>query len=100
MCWPSLRESNRGGVSLDGFDRYVGRLSHRKQYRKPRSATHFAFDFDTSAVLPHDRVGHRETEPGPLPDRLGREKRLEDPIQMVGLDAGAGIGKANPRFCS
>src|SRR5207244_3177790 len=100
MCWPSLSESKRGGVRLDGFDRNVGRLPHRKKYRKARSATHFAFDFDTTAVPPHDRVRHRETEPCPLPGRLGREKRLEDPIQMVGRDTASGIGKANPRFCS
>jgi hypothetical protein len=95
-----LSESSRGGVSLDGFDRNVGRLPHRKKYRKARSATRFAFDFDTSAVLPHDRVRHRETEPRPLPDRLGREKRLEDPIQVVGRDTAPGIGKADPRFRS
>ena len=99
-CRPSLSVSSRGGVSLDGFDRNVGRLPHRKKYRKARSATHFAFDFDTSAVLPHDRVRHRETEPRPLPDRLGREKRLEDPIQVVGRDTAPGIGKADPRFRS
>ena len=38
-----------------------------------------------------------EAEPGPLPARLGREERLEDPRQVRGRHAGAAVRDDEPR---
>ena len=40
-------------------------------------------------MLLRNRVRHRETETGALPDFLGREKRIEDLALHVRGDAGA-----------
>src|SRR6266511_6361026 len=65
---------------------------------EPRSAAHFALDIDRSSVPAHDRVGHRQAEAGPLPDRLGREKRLEDAMEVLFWNAAAGVLEPDPDF--
>src|ERR1700694_410108 len=56
---------------------------------EPRSAADLALNIDPSPMPAHDRVGHRQAEPGPLPDRLGSEKRLEDAVEVLFLNAAA-----------
>ena len=63
---------------------------------EPRSTANLALDIDPSSMPAHDRVRQRQAEPGPLPDRLGREKRLEDAVEVLFGHAAAGVVKTNP----
>ena len=47
-------------------------------------------------MLLDDAVADRQPQPGPLPDPLGGEERIEDLLQMIGLDAGAVVLDADP----
>ena len=47
---------------------------------------------DEAAGLLDDAVDGREAEAGALADLLGREERLEDLVDDLGRDAGAGVG--------
>ncbi len=47
------------------------------------------------ALLPHQAVADRQAQPGALADRLGGEERLEEPVEVLGLDAVAVV--AAPR---
>ena len=44
------------------------------------------------AVLPHDAVGRRETEPGAPADILRREERLEYHLQVFDWNTDSGVG--------
>src|SRR2546427_10742760 len=63
---------------------------------EPRSAADLAFNIDPSPMPAHDRVGDRQAEPSPLPDRLGREKRLEDAIEVLFWNAATRILETDP----
>ena len=67
-----LVEGNSPGVSTGAEERKMGLKGS-----------------STRSLLLEDAVGHAQPEPGPLPDRLGGEERLEDPRQHLGRDAGA-----------
>ena len=51
-----------------------------------------ALDRDLAAGLSHEAEHHAESQPGPLPLLLGREKRLEDARRDLGGHAMPGIG--------
>src|SRR5438105_1703054 len=55
-----------------------------------------ALDLDPTTVLLHDAMADREPEPGALALRLGREERIENPIELRFHDAGAVVGDGNP----
>ena len=52
----------------------------------------FALDSDLAPRLMRKSEDLAEAEPGTLADRLGREKRLEDPLENVVGHAAAGVG--------
>ena len=56
----------------------------------------FGIDIDEAAGLLDDAVHRRQAEPGALADFLGREERLENLVDDVGGDAGAGVGYVDP----
>src|SRR5207253_3371034 len=73
-----------------GSRRRLRRLGRpRQEDRESAALPHLALDFDPAAVLGDDPVRDREPEARPLPDRLGREERLEDVRQVVARDAAA-----------
>ena len=51
---------------------------------------------DVAARLAGEAEDLGEAEPGALADRLGGEEGLEHPVEMLGRDAGAGVGDADP----
>ena len=44
----------------------------------------------------HDRVGHRQAEACPLPDRFGREERLENAVEVLLRNAAARVLETDP----
>src|SRR5262249_60176799 len=44
---------------------------------------------DAGAVVVHEALGDGQAEPSPLPGRLGREERIEDPAEILGRNARA-----------
>ena len=73
-------------------------LANRKPDREPRAMAGLALDIDPSAMLLHDRIRHLQAESGPLPDGLGREERLEHPLQVLRGNAASGILDADPHL--
>src|SRR6266446_4386224 len=55
---------------------------------------------DEAAGLLDDAVYRRKAEPGALADVLGREERIEDFIDDVGRNAGAGVGHLDQHIVS
>ena len=53
---------------------------------------------DKAAGLLDDAIHRREAKPGALADFLGREERLEDLVDDIGRNAGAGIGDVDPHI--
>ncbi len=53
-----------------------------------------AIDADMTSRLLDEAMHHGEAEPRPFALRLGGEERLEDPIENLGADAGAGVAHA------
>src|SRR5438034_534838 len=93
--------SRRGLCRLRRADRFAflslrDRLPHGQTDGEPRSAALLTLDLDRSTVPAHDRVRHRQAEAGPLSDRLRREKRLEDPMEMLFWNAAARVVETNP----
>src|SRR2546425_1145149 len=72
--------SRRAFVAGDGHD--LRRPRRWKGNRKGGPLARAAFDPDLSLMILDDAIADRKPEPGALPDRLRREKRLED----LGLD--------------
>jgi hypothetical protein len=50
---------------------------------------------DEAAGLFDDAIDRRQAEAGALADFLGREERLEDLVDDVGRNAGAGVGNVD-----
>jgi hypothetical protein len=69
------------GADLRGF--------HGETDAEEAAAAEFALGRDCAAVVADDAVADRQAQAGPLPDRLGREERLEDVWQVLGTDAAA-----------
>ena len=56
-----------------------------------RAVALFAVDLDVSARLLDEAVDHAQAEPGALADFLGREERLEHPVDDIGPNSDSGI---------
>src|SRR5690606_1373516 len=72
------------------------RLGARQVHDKGRPDADGAVDGDRSALLLDGPLDRREPEPGPAPDRLGREEGLEDPQAQRLVDPGPGV--ADPQL--
>jgi len=64
----------------------------RQIERETRAVTDVAFDGDVSTRLLGETEDLAEPQPRALADALGREERLEDPVELVGLDPASAIG--------
>ena len=53
-------------------------------------------DVDEAAGLLDDAIDRRQPKPGALADLLGREERLEDLVDDLAWNAGAGVGDVDP----
>ena len=58
----------------------------------------FGVDIDETAGLLDDAVDRGEAEAGALADFLGGEERLEDLVDDVGGNAGAGVADVDPHI--
>ena len=92
--------SAAGAASPDRHQHF-GRLAQlclpqREANREAAAASDFAVDIDRATVLAHERIRDRQAKPGALSDRLGREERLEDPIEVRLRYAAAGVLDATP----
>src|SRR5690349_19145529 len=86
-CGPAPAPSDAGERS-GGVGR---RLGQRQVDLEPRVAGP-GLDLDVAAVaLDDDAVRDVQAEPRALAHRLGREERLEDPLEVLLRDAGAGV---------
>lgn len=81
-------------ASLRGLSRWP----QRQQDGESRSLARRALHLDASLVFLYDAPGDREAETGALTDRLGREKGLEQPGQVLGGDAAARVGDRDEDF--
>src|SRR6266850_7945552 len=70
--------------------------SQRQGDGERRAAPHFGLDLDGAPVTLHDAEAHRQPEPGAADLRLRREERIEDPVTVLGGDAGAGVREGDP----
>ena len=57
---------------------------------------HATNDRQAAAALFRETLGHRKTQPGTLPERLGRKERLQHANEVRLIDTGAGIGDRKP----
>src|SRR6188768_3730104 len=92
-----------GPVGAPGSGRSDGELGARAVDRKAQEEGGplplLRLEGELAAVLlDHDRTGDREPLPGPLPDLLRGEERLEDAVADRGRDAGAGVTDRHDRL--
>src|SRR5687767_7328535 len=91
------RENSRGGHSSlfllcapSKVDRILRRFQRgRKDEPKSRPAPGGALDLDLAVVELDDSVDHGQADPAPL--FFGREIEVEDLLQVLRLDADAGV---------
>src|SRR5262249_60920664 len=69
----------------------VGRQRQREDGALPGRAV----DRDLAAMSLDDLMDQRQPEAGRAPFRLGREEGIEDAVEMLGPDAGAGVRDAH-----
>src|SRR5205807_8377550 len=55
----------------------------RQEELEHRAVAELAVGTNVAAGLLEESIHHAETEPGSLPDRLGREERLENPLDEL-----------------
>src|SRR5262245_54068945 len=72
---------------LGGFGQDVRGEGHLERGALARSAVHE----DGAPVLLDDPVGDAEPQPGAPTDALGAEERVVDPLDVLALDAVAGV---------
>ena len=68
----------------------------RQENIERRALAFLRVDIDEAAGLLDDTVHGRKPETGALADFLGREERLEDLVDDIGWDSGAGIRYGDP----
>src|SRR5207248_8747457 len=68
----------------------------RQENIERRALAFLRVDIDEAAGLLDDTVYGRKPEAGALADFLGREERLEDLVDDIGWDSGAGIRYGDP----
>src|SRR5207302_3146928 len=68
----------------------------RQENIERRALAFLRVDIDEAAGLLDDTVYGRKPETGALADFLGREERLEDLVDDIGRDSGAGIRYGDP----
>jgi hypothetical protein len=68
----------------------------RQQHAERRAQAGLGVDVDGAAGPGHDAVHGGQAEPGAAPLRLGREERLEQPVQGGPVHAHAGVGHPEP----
>src|SRR5665213_2911477 len=83
---------------LRAFERRLKRMralfgarNMARQENAERRAAGLAIGIDETASLLDDAIDGREPKPGALADFLGRKERLEDFVDNLGWNAGAGI---------
>jgi hypothetical protein len=101
---PGPTSARRGdnGPGADGAHRLVRRGELRilggrwQEHVERRAATSGGVDLDGTAVVLHDALADRETEPRTEARRLGREERIEDPRQQLARDPTPGVADREP----
>ena len=78
-----------------GLDLLLGMMPRQEDVERG-ALTGLGVDIDEAAGLLDDAVDRRQAEAGALADFLGREERLEDLVDDVGGNAGAGVGDVDP----
>src|SRR5439155_13828866 len=73
-----------------------GRRHDRQLHAEDRAVPRLAHERELAPMPFDDPVAEREAEPGPLPDRLRREERLEDPVADLGRDTRARVLDVEP----
>ena len=94
---------NQDGLAGAGRDfarrpngsRFDAALAQRQVQPERRAPALGAFDPHMPARTAGEAVDHRQAKPGSLPDRLGREERLENLLEGLVGHANAGVAHAD-----
>lgn len=68
----------------------------RQRHHGQNAAVRAVGDLDAAAVLADDAPANGEAQAGAVADRLGGEEGIEDVVQVLLGDAGAGVGNLQP----
>src|SRR5258708_16145983 len=72
------------------------RFMSRQKDGEPSTFLYYFIDKEKSAALFDDAIHGRQAKPAALTDFLGREERLENLVDYIRRDAGAGISDVDP----
>ncbi len=72
----------------------------RQKYLDAGATTDLALDSDRSVVVAYDAMNHRQAEAGAFALLLGREERLENPLDRRLVHAAPGVGHGDARVAA